>query len=262
MVLLITLGTCHGVRDMYWSVTCTSHCDECRCKADSPTSDSLTGALILQALLRTIGDSWDALRAVTMQALYAMPCPLAGFEQPQQLIKLLGLARQLLIRTQVYEADAGAQLLAYIAHSYAGQLGWRITIYPAVVALEPLIDWSPISPEHTGTVQSEPLAKARSNNLATSRLLSARLNFLDSCLTSLAGAVSAAEQDMAAACHSCFAHGQLLLLRYVLPAIPWAELAKQPDLVRPVDKHACVGPCILTSFATTCFGSGRSKAAC
>ncbi|KAK9806642.1 hypothetical protein WJX73_003561, partial [Symbiochloris irregularis] len=155
-------------------------------------------------LLGTIVDSWDRVREQAAAALQWLPTPLPGVETPEALICQVEWAAGLLSSPRVREADAGARLAGLLFQKYAQKLGWHMSLHPSACALEAALP---------GNMQ-------------------ATLTFLDSLLASMQASLDLADSDLVAACRTGLNHGVLLLIRYVVPSLPWHSAAHELPALR------------------------------
>jgi hypothetical protein len=60
-----------------------------------------------------------------------------------------------------------------------------------------------------------------------------------------------AEEDLEAACNRSLAHGSLLALRYLAPALPWAQLAVRARRAPAPPLATRLQACLLTAHASS-----------
>ncbi|KAK9830510.1 hypothetical protein WJX72_012147 [[Myrmecia] bisecta] len=167
------------------------------------------GPTAVEVLLGAVVDSWDRLREGSITALMHMATPLPGLDRPELLPPVLGWACRLVGSPRVRESDAGARLLGLVYSKYILGLHWHVQV----------------------SCQSSSTAGSQSctclDEGATSAF-SASMVFLDSINGWLQANVEAGKQDLPEACRNSLAHGVLLLLRYLVPAVPWGAFAGLP----------------------------------
>lgn len=146
------------------------------------------------------------------RVLELLPCPLPGFETPQQLQPLLLWAVELQHSPRVRESDAGALTLRLLAVKYLIGLHWTLRVLPN------------ISVSAAG-VNTHTTSSGRQVSACTETLVAAAAAFLSSLTGQLRARVVLAQQDMAAASRAGLAHGLLLSLRYCVEVLPWPALA-------------------------------------
>jgi Putative death-receptor fusion protein (DUF2428) len=169
-----------------------------------PFSQDFYQPALVNMLLGCVIDSWDKVRESAAEALLLLPAPLPGLNTPKQVQKLLQWGLQLLSSPKLKSCDAGARILLLVfQHFVLGSQGWRIGVHPGVVYQS--------AATHSGA-----------GNAAV-------LDFLATMVALISSRIDAGEADLTAASRESLAHGPLLALRYILPAVPWIALLSDPE---------------------------------
>ena len=175
-------------------------------------------------LLNCIQDPWDRIREASAECLLRLPAPLPGLDTVQDADMVLKDALRLLHSPRMKDADAGARLILILFGHLVLGLRWRVRIKGLersfCLGQEPsgsgeLED----AEESSASFEVEPRSQAK-----TSDMLSLSLQYLDGVIDLVENDLRHGERHLQDAARQSLAHGSLLALRYLLPAIPWRAL--------------------------------------
>ncbi|KAF5829399.1 hypothetical protein DUNSADRAFT_16153 [Dunaliella salina] len=184
---------------------------------------------VVRLLLANAVDSWEKLRQNASCALLAFPTPLPGLADPASLLPLVAWAHGLLWSPRMREADAGARMLALVFTKYGSGLHWCISLFPTPTILPPFYHHQQQQQQqHDQQLQQYSAAPFTPMFVACHSFLSSILQLVEQQIQ-LAQAPEADGGGLLVASRTCFAHGPLLLFRYVCTDINWATLAGSED---------------------------------
>eukprot|EP00884_Botryococcus_braunii_P012115 jgi/Botrbrau1/20904/Bobra.0135s0035.1 len=219
---------------------------------------------LVDVLLGNLDDSWERVREAAQEALDLLPAPLPGYATLESVesLKIRGL--QLLNNPRAAQADAGARMLSLLFRSYVKGLGWELQLTARTKALPDQAIVNRLTPEqaraaipvseraaeallpdpatpHNGLLPEEATSSPAAVELEGPLPVRARpggssphigpiIQFLWSANDLLREQVMEGQgEETGMEGKARLAQGPLLLLRNVVPHVPWQLLGSCPE---------------------------------
>jgi thyroid adenoma-associated protein len=167
----------------------------------APMLPELGGEGVVDLLLGSVLDPWDKIRDAAERALLALPPPSDAGAARRQAEGMLARGAALARSARAKESDAGARIVRLAFKKYVAGAGIPLRL--------------PSSSDYDIGMQD---AEQPSEKLSKEEAV---LRFMESCCDAVKESVIAGQRDMLAACRTSLAHGPLLVLRYLIPEVPW-----------------------------------------
>jgi len=184
----------------------------------------MSWAAVVRVLVSGVADNYTRLRETCTRALLSLPTPLPGLETEGDLAPLCAWLERTLVSPRVRESDAGARMLGLMLHAFVGEMGWSLSVHPAVAVAPPGgVDGL------AGAVAALPVGGAAGRQLVALRSAADRLE----------AELAAAREDLAGSCRRTLAHGTMMAAGAVVASADWGAIGR--DTAACDAYGACLG---------------------